>query len=52
MTYKLVIEVVIHKSYVVEADGMGEAQDRALKAAIEEYPGADVWLEGRRPGVR
>ncbi len=49
-TYDLTIEVVIRKSYMVEADNIGEAQDKALESAIEEYPGADVWLEGRKPG--
>jgi len=44
--YDLTIEIVIRKSYLVEAENLGDAQNDALERAIVDYPGTDVWLEG------
>ena len=45
--YHLTIEIVYRKDYVVEAQNLGEAQTLALEQAIDQHPGADVWLDKR-----
>ncbi len=47
-TYDITVEIVFRKSYRVEANNKAEADTLALEAAIDEHPGADVWLD-RRP---
>jgi hypothetical protein len=38
------IKIVIERVYKVSAPTLDEAKDMALEKAIEEYPGADVYL--------
>lgn len=46
MQYNITVEIVHKRQYPIEADTLSEAYTKALEQAVEQYPGADVWLHG------
>lgn len=42
--YDITVRVEKRKSYLVEAETLADAQERAIERACEEHPGDDVWL--------